>query len=221
MDVYIRKIDKTVLPKTYMMENPIARKRIRLAGPDDFSAILSIYAPYITDTTVTFEYDVPTEVEFAQRLNAIARTYPILVMELDDLIVGYAYATAFKPRAAYQWTAETVIYFRRDCSGHGLGQALYHALIEVLKLQGVCQGIGVITSENTISVDFHSKMGYVKSAHLEQVGYKFGRWLNVDWMQYQFAGLPDEPLPVRAIAEVSETEDFRTLLFKINERLNY
>ncbi len=220
MDIYIKKTEKSVLPKTYLMENPLAQKRIRLATPDDYPVILSVYAPYITDTTVTFEYDVPSKEEFTQRLAAIGRTYPILVLEVDGLIVGYAYAGVFKPRAAYQWTAETVIYLRRDCGGQGLGKALYHALIEVLKLQGVYQGIGVITSENTTSVDFHGRIGFERSAQLKHVGFKFGRWLDVDWMQYQFAKLPDDPQPIRTIPEISETDDFKTLLSNINDQLN-
>lgn len=220
MDIYYKKIEKVVLPNTYVMENPLAKKLIRLATPDDYKAIHSIYAPYITNTTVTFEYEAPTVDEFAQRLTAIAQTYPILVLELDGLMVGYAYATAFKPRAAYQWTAETVIYLHPDCGGNGLGQALYGALIEVLKLQGITQGVGVITAENEASVIFHRKMGYRDSARLEKIGYKFGRWLDVVWMQTQFTEQPQQPQPIHPIGEVEVTDAFNALLLEINIRLN-
>lgn len=221
MDIYFKKTEKSVSPKTYLMENPLAKKRIRLATPDDFPVIRSIYAPYITDTTVTFEYDVPSEEEFTQRLAAIARTYPILVIEADGVVVGYAYAAAFKSRTAYQWAAETVIYLRRDCNGLGLGQPLYQSLIEVLKLQGICQGIGVITAENINSIKFHRRLGFKLVAQLERVGYKFGKWLDVYWMQKQLASLPDQPEAIRIIAEISETDGFISLLSKINDRLNY
>jgi len=220
MDIYYKKTEKTVLPNTFMMENPLAKKRIRLAVPDDYPAILSVYAPYITDTTVTFEYDVPSEEEFLQRLNSIASTYPILVLEVDDKIVGYAYAAVFKPRIAYQWTVETVIYLRPDCGGHGLGQALYQALIGVLKLQGICQGIGVITAENQLSIDFHRKLGFKETALLEKVGFKFGKWLDVCWMQNHFAPLKEHPEAISLISEVAQTESFKSLLTDINNRLN-
>ncbi|WP_243349348.1 GNAT family N-acetyltransferase [Parabacteroides sp. FAFU027] len=220
MDVYYKKIEKVVLPNTYIMENPLAKKQIRLARTDDYPAILFVYTPFITDTTVTFEYDVPPISEFAARLETIAQTYPILVLEVDERIIGYAYAASFKPRAAYQWVAETVIYLRPDCGGHGLGQLLYLALIEVLKLQGICQGIGVITAENMVSVGFHRKMGYHESARLEKVGFKFGRWLDVLWMQNQFAQLPERPQRIRSIGDIVDTDDFKTLLLQINSRLN-
>jgi Sortase and related acyltransferases len=220
MDVYNKKIEKAILPNTYIMENPLAKKVIRLATPDDCSAILSVYTPFVKETTVTFEYEVPLIEDFRERLEVIAQTYPILVLEVDERIIGYAYATSFKPRAAYQWVAETVIYLRPDCGGHGLGQLLYFALIEVLKLQGICQGIGVITAENTVSVGFHRKMGYHESARLEKVGFKFGRWLDVLWMQNQFAQLMEQPQIIRPIVDIVDKDDFKTLLFQINSRLN-
>lgn len=220
MDIYVKKDEKAVLPTTYVVEDPVPRKHIRLATIGDYSAILSIYAPYIIGTTITFEYDVPSEVEFSQRMAAIAATYPILVLELDGEIIGYAYSAVFKPRSAYQWTAETVIYLRQNHAGKGLGRPLYEALIEVLKLQRICQAIGVVTSENHSSIAFHRRLGFVQSAKLEKVGYKFGKWLDVEWMQYQFAELSSNPEPINPINDIANSSEFSNLMTEINRKLN-
>ncbi|MDD2799191.1 MAG: GNAT family N-acetyltransferase [Bacteroidales bacterium] len=220
MDIYFKKVDKAVLPNTYVMEDPIPRKRIRLATIADFSAIRAIYAPYITDTTVTFEYEVPSEEDFEQRLVVIAQTYPILILELDDEIVGYAYSSVFKPRSAYQWTAETVIYLHKNHLNKGLGKPLYLALIEVLKLQRICQAIGVVTSENQASIDFHERLGFVRKAKLDKVGFKFGKWLDVLWMQFQIAELSSNPQPIIPINDIAKTDEFKSLLAEINRNLS-
>ena len=221
MDIYfIKETEKVVLPNTFMMENPLAKKRIRPVASEDYPALLSVYSYYITDTTVTFEYEVPSVEEFSERISQIARDYPVLVLEVDGYIVGYAYATTFKPRVAYQWVAETVIYLRPDFAGQRLGRMLYEALIGVLKLQNVYQGIAVITSENQMSIDFHQKMGFKVTSRLEKVGYKFGKWLDVCWMQIGFEELPSSPDPIKPAGDIYKTEQFQTLITDINNRLN-
>lgn len=211
---------KEQFPNTFQMENPVTNVNIRLATEADAESILKVYAPYIIGTTITFEYDVPTVEEFAQRLRVIRQTYPILVCELEAQIIGYAYAAVFKPRSAYQWTAESVVYFNQQRIGKGYGRILYEGLIDVLRLQGICQAIAVVTSRNQRSIDFHEKFGFKKSAQLQKVGYKFGEWLDVDWMQYQFAPLHDEPIPIKTIDDIKESDAFRVLLSDINRKIN-
>lgn len=203
------------------MENPVSIVKIRLAIESDAESILKVYAPYIIGTTITFEYDVPTVDEFAQRLRAIRQTYPILVCEVDGQILGYAYAAVFKPRSAYQWTAESVVYFNEKGVGKGYGRILYECLIDVLRLQGICQAIAVVTSRNQRSIDFHAKFGFEKSAQLQKVGYKFGEWLDVDWMQYQFAPLSAEPIPIKTIDDIKDDAAFSELLSAINRKINF
>lgn len=221
MDIYFKKVEKAENRRTFVVENPMTRKRIRLAEPEDYPAILEIYKPYIDETTITFETENPTESEFVRRMSDIAKTYPILVLEQDEVILGYAYATTFKPRTAYQWTAETVIYLDKRKTNRGLGKPLYLALIEVLRLQGICQGLAVITSENEYSIVFHSRLGFVSSARLEKSGFKFGKWLDVEWMQMRFSELPDDPKPIKSITEVRSTAAFADLMKELNEQLNY
>ena len=111
--------------------------KIRPATEADAAEILNIYAPYITDTAITFEYDVPTLEEFTGRIRHTLEKYPYLVAVRDSEIIGYAYAGAFYGRAAYDWSAETTIYVKKGCRHIGVGTLLYQALETALKAQNI------------------------------------------------------------------------------------
>lgn len=163
---------------------------IRLATPSDAEDILNIYAPYITDTAITFEYTVPSLEDFRQRIVNTLQKYPYLVALEDDKIVGYAYAGVFKGRAAYDHCVETSIYVQMDAHGKGIGKALYAELEKRLKKQGILNVNACITwseKENEYvthqSPDFHEHLGYKRCAHFHQCGYKFGQWFDMIWME--------------------------------------
>ena len=156
---------------------------IRIATEADVPAILEIYAPYVTGTTITFEYEVPTKTEFLNRFRTITRDYPWLVWEENGEILGYAYACRPFERAAYSWCAEPSIYLKSAAQGRGIGRRLYLALEELLKLQGCRVLLALITGENTGSVAFHEKLGYSVCGQIHRCGWKFDRWLNVFWME--------------------------------------
>ena len=156
---------------------------IRIATEADVPAILEIYSPYVTDTTITFEYDVPTEAEFLARFRNITRDFPWLVWEENGSILGYAYACRPFERAAYAWCAEPSIYLKSSAQGRGIGRKLYAALEELLKMQGYRVLLALITGENAGSLRFHEKLGYEVVGELRRSGYKFGRWLSVFWME--------------------------------------
>lgn len=163
---------------------------IRLATPSDAEEILNIYAPYITDTAITFEYTVPSLEDFRQRIVNTLQKYPYLVALEDDKIVGYAYAGVFKGRAAYDHCVETSIYVQMDAHGKGIGKALYAELEKRLKKQGILNVNACITwseKENEYvthqSPDFHEHLGYKRCAHFHQCGYKFGQWFDMIWME--------------------------------------
>ena len=156
---------------------------IRMATEADVPEILAIFAPYVENTTVSFEYDVPCRREFMQRFYTITEQFPWLVWEEQGEILGYAYASRPFPRAAYSWDAEPSIYLRRDAKGRGIGKKLYAALEELLKLQGYHTLYAIITQENTGSVAFHEKMGYTMLSLFPRCGFKQGRWLGVYWME--------------------------------------
>jgi len=156
---------------------------LRIATEADVPAILDIYTPYITDTTITFEYEIPTLEEFTHRFRTITRDFPWLVWEEQGKILGYAYACRPFERAAYSWCAEPSIYLTSAAQGRGIGKKLYTALEGLLEMQGYQVLLALITGENFASVRFHEKLGYAFAGELKTSGYKFGRWLSVFWME--------------------------------------
>ena len=155
---------------------------IRIATEADLPQILAIYGPYIENTTVTFEYTVPTPEEFLQRFRDITRQFPWLVWEEDGKILGYAYGSTLFERAAYGWCAEVSIYLAPEAQGRGLGRRLYSALEKILFYQGYRRIYALITAENRASVTFHEKLGFRLRGDLPDAGWKFGRWIGVIWM---------------------------------------
>jgi phosphinothricin acetyltransferase len=157
---------------------------IRPAQEADAPAIAALYNPYITDTSVSFEEQPVTAAVMQGRLADVAAAgLPWLVAEVDGEVAGYAYASLWKPRAAYRFSVETSVYLRRDAGGRGLGTQLYTALFELLAARGVHAVIGGIALPNEASVALHEKFGLRKVAHFEQVGFKFGRWVDVGYWQ--------------------------------------
>lgn len=166
--------------------------RLRTATVDDAERLLSIYAPYVTRTAITFEYDVPSADEFRRRVAHTLESYPYIVAEsvTDGSLLGYAYASRFKERAAYQFACETSIYVRHDVRGRGVGGALLTALEESLVRQGVRSICACITYVQVAdpyltnaSMLFHERMGYRLVAHFHRSGFKFGRWYDMIWME--------------------------------------
>jgi len=156
---------------------------IRVAEERDLGAMLEIYRPYVENTTVSFEYTVPTEGEFLERFRETTAQFTWIVWEADGEILGYAYASRPFQRQAYWWCAEPSIYVMSAAQGHGIGKKLYTALEELLKLQGYLVLYAWVTGENTGSVRFHERLGYKISMELEKCGYKLGRWCGLVWME--------------------------------------
>lgn len=155
--------------------------KIRVAAIADAKAMLEIYAWYVENTSLTFEYDVPSLKEFENRVEKTLEYYPWLVYEEEGRVLGYAYAGKFRTRAAYDWVVETTIYLSREVRGRGIGRELYTKLETILKAQGIVKTIAVITCpadeySDFHSVQFHKNMGYSSAGRLDFVGYKFGRW---------------------------------------------
>jgi phosphinothricin acetyltransferase len=171
--------------------------KIRIAKPEDAKDILAIYAPYIINTSFTFETEVPSVDEFAERIQNYLLNYPWLVCEENANIVGYAYAVRHRERTAYQWSVESSVYINDDFQRKGIAKALYTALFEFLKKQGFRNVYAVINLPNDKSVDFHEDCGFKYFATYEQVGYKLGKWKNVGWWRLilnEFNGEPAAPL---------------------------
>lgn len=205
------------------------RLKIRWATRADAAALRAIYAYYVENTTVSFEYEAPSVAETERRIAEVEGVYPFLVCVVEDekcengedaenlpvdvrvaiakidkngkkdispkngeldkvggvgeRIVGYASAHRAFERAAYSWTAETAVYVDRDWRRRGIGEALYSALIAILEAQGVRTLYAVVVAENRASVEFHRRAGYREFATFKESGWKFGRWLDVVWLE--------------------------------------
>ena len=181
---------------------------IRLATADDAEALLDIYRYYVEKTAITYEYEVPTVSEFKSRIENVLKDFPYLVVEElaensstdKKKILGYAYASKFHERAAYQWCVEMSIYLDKDCKRNGLGRALYEELEKRLKdmeILNLYSCIGYPEKEDEYltydSVRFHEKMGYKLIGHFHKCGFKFGKWYDMVWMEKIIGEHGDEP----------------------------
>lgn len=176
---------------------------LRLAECGDSEQLLAIYSRYVTDTAVTFEYDVPTVSEFEDRIRSKTESFPWIVCELDGRVIGYAYASKYRERTAYRWSCELSVYVADDFHRHGIGKALYLALLDILRLQGYRTALACVTHPNEVSDRFHRSLGFEQSGLFPNVGYKNGRWWGVTWYQLtltDYSSFPQAPIPVKDIS---------------------
>jgi phosphinothricin acetyltransferase len=167
---------------------------IRHADPArDGPACAAIYAPFVTDTAVSFEDVAPGGREFGRRIEATSASYPWLIAEAEGEVAGYAYATRWRDRAAYRWTAEVAVYVADARRRQGVGRQLYQVLFDLLAQQGlraVCAGV---TLPNDASVALHEACGFTPVGVFRRVGFKFGRWWDVGWWQLELPDSYGEP----------------------------
>ena len=189
---------------------------IRIATAQDAAALLDIYAPYVENTAITFEYTVPSVQEFERRISNTLQTYPYLVAEVDKEIVGYTYAGPYRERSAYQWAVEVSIYVKKTAKKMGIGKTLYQALETILNLQHISNLYACIADTDEEdpyltkdSILFHQRLGYRQVGKFTQCGYKFNRWYNIIWMekQIQIHTVPPENIkPFEEIRKTVETQ---------------
>ena len=160
---------------------------VRPATPGDAAAIVAIYDHYVAHSIITFEEQpVPVD-EMVRRLAEVAAaSLPWLVAEESGRVVGYAYASRWKTRSAYRHSVETTVYLAPDAVGHGIGSALYARLFPLLGARGVHAAVAGIALPNDASVALHERCGMRKVAHFPEVGFKFGRWIDVGYWQRTF-----------------------------------
>ena len=176
---------------------------IRLAAPEDILGILEIYAYYVQNTAITFEYTIPSLAEFQNRYDAIMQKYPFWVAVIAGEIVGYAYAGRFIVREAYNWTAELSVYVKHTMLKKGIGKALYTELEKILYLQNVqicyaCIAYSDLENDpyiNNTSIVFHQKSGYTKIGDFMHCGYKFERWYHMCFMEKRLVSTKNAPKP--------------------------
>ena len=177
--------------------------KIRLARPQDAEELLEIFRPYVLETAVAFNYEPPTLEEFRNTMEDRLGRYPYLVAETAEGLMGYAYASPFKDRAAYDWAVETSIYVKQGHAGQGYGRLLHDSLEELLKSQNILSMYACIAYTETPdehltnnSPEFHGHMGFEITASFPKCGYKFGKWYDMIWMHKEIGPHTASPLPV-------------------------
>ncbi|CYU94299.1 GNAT family N-acetyltransferase [Streptococcus suis] len=165
---------------------------IRSAQIEDAADLVAIYAPYVETTAITFETEVPTVADFVSRIEKTLVKFPYLVAVEDGKIIGYAYASTYYARAAYDWTVELSVYVSSEARGKGIGSLLYAALEEELTARGFKNFLACIALPNPASLALHKKRGYEQVAHFKNVGYKFDTWHDIVWLQKSLVGEMDE-----------------------------
>jgi phosphinothricin acetyltransferase len=176
---------------------------VRVARPADAIAIAAIYAPYVLETAISFEETPPPD-EIAVRMAAILQTYPYLVFDDGERVLGYAYGGQHRSKPAYRWSVETTIYVDRAAHRGGVGRALCSELLALLTRQGFHSAFAGITLPNPNSVALHEAMGFVYLGTFEEIGFKFGRLQDLGWWRRPLSfGAPSrEPIPFSVLAGI-------------------
>jgi phosphinothricin acetyltransferase len=156
---------------------------IRRCSPADAAWIAEIYNHYVRETVVTFEELCVTDADMAQRIGDLTVCHPWLVWEQDGSILGYAYASSWKARSAYRFAVESTVYLAPACTRQGIGSRLYEALIADLRSRGVHCVVGGIALPNPASIALHEKFGFRKIGQFDEVGWKFGAWVDVGYWE--------------------------------------
>ena len=187
-------------------------RRVREASAADAAVLAEIYRPYVEETAVSFELAAPDAGTFAGRISETLAAYPFLVCETEDgEALGYAYASRFHPREAYDWSAEVSVYVRQDARGAGVGRALYTELERLLKEQGVrnlyaC--VAVPRKDNTNltndSMRFHAALGFTFAGSFCRCGNKFSQWYDVWWMEKKIGEYDPDPAPFLPYPELKK-----------------
>ena len=186
-----------------MSANEYSLLRIRPATRSDAEALVAIYAPYVQNTAITYEYEVPSVAEFGRRIETYSAKFPYLVAELGGVPVGYAYASPLGSRPAFDWSVETAIYVRKDCRSHGVGRALYRELESRLIRQDIrtmTAAVATVAHDDphltNASLDFHLRMGFSTVGTFHNAGCKFGRWYDLTWLEKPIGEyIPNPPHP--------------------------
>ena len=167
---------------------------IRFANFADARAIAAIYAHYVHKTAITFVAEAPTAADFVSRISD--PRYPFLVAVVNDRVVGFAYASMFRTKAAYRWDVEVSIYLAPGIEGEGIGSELMEELLAAVEKQGYINVYSCITMPNDRSVNLHKKFGFEEIGRFRRAGFKMGQWHDVIWMGknlYIPEGDPEEP----------------------------
>jgi L-amino acid N-acyltransferase YncA len=179
---------------------------LRIAEQRDAAQIVEIYRPYVKKTAISFEEECPSVEQMAAKIERVGSTFPFIVVEEAGNVLGYAYATRYRERAAYRWSVEDSVYIREDQRGRGMGRTLLSTLVALLRELGYLKVYAVITPPNPASVGLHEDLGFTPLCRFADTAFKLGKWQAIDWMELSLCPLsgmpafPDEPIPFPAFA---------------------
>jgi L-amino acid N-acyltransferase YncA len=179
---------------------------IRDATALDAEACATIYRPYVTGTAITFESEPPSAAQMAERIATALRTHAWLVLEDAGRVVGYAYGTEFKARAAYRWSCEVSVYLERGRRRTGGGRALYEVLFDRLAERGYRTALAGVSLPNDASVGLHKAMGFEPVGTYRRIGWKHGAWHDVAWSQRFLSTGEDPPTEPQTCAELRRAD---------------
>lgn len=199
-------------------EAPVAL--LRLATARDGRGMAEVYAPYVRDTATSFEVEPPSPMDMRARVRRTRATLPWLVCEADGKVAGFGYAAPYRSRPAYAWSVEVSAYVGLDWRGHGVGTALYTALVGILRLQGFVNAYAAITLPNAPSVALHRASGFREVGVFEAVGHKHGLWRDVSWWALRLQRPPEQPVPPFRMADIVDGHDFAAALTAGLDRLH-
>lgn len=197
----------------------ISQFSIRLIKESDVDGVLAIYGPYVRDTIISFEYEVPTPEEYLHRIRTNTIGYPWLVCLHGRKMVGFAYGSSHRNRTAYRWSAESTVYIVPEFHRRGIARILYETLFAMLQAQGYFNVYAGVTLPNDKSVAFHKALGFEEVGIYKNTGYKFGKWHDTQWFQLHLAGhIIDPPVP-ETMKEMVSGDEFHRILADANDRL--
>lgn len=190
---------------------------IRLAVADDAASLIEIFKQYI-NTPITLAYEVPSLAETIAKIDAISRSYPFIVVEDGDNVVGYAYAHRNLEQPAMSWNAELRAFIDLNQRGHGYGYVMMEVLIDILRLQGVYNVYSNVTEGNPRSESLHRKLGFDKSGIMHKTGFKNGRWLDVHLLEKRILEVTGEPSPFVPLRRI-DFDKVQEIITSANQRI--
>ncbi len=194
---------------------------IRLITLQDAQQALDVYAPFVKNTAVTFEYSVPTLQDFTDRIITNTVDYPWLVCIYNNTVLGYAYGSRHRYKTAYQWSVESTIYLAPEIQNKGIGKIMYNALFSILKLQGYYSVFAGVALPNEGSEKLHTSMGFEEIGVFNKIGFKLNQWHDVKWFQLDLKQTNSTPHELIGGPELHSNLEVDQILKLGNEKLEH
>jgi len=185
---------------------------IRLASEEDAGQVQAIYGPIVSQTATSFEFEPPSVQEMRRRIADTLKHLPWLVCDREGEVLGYAYASRHRSRAAYQWSVDVSVYVHSGQRRSGIGRGLYRSLFEMLVMQGYFNAYAGIALPNPASVGLHEAVGFQPVGVYREVGYKLGAWHDVGWWQLALQPKVIPPQPPLDLKNVRRSQVWESAL---------